>query len=496
MDNSNVKKDIFISYKSEVLSYPSPDEFYNPELCYPEYPFGTGELANSNPVYEMIRELFHGLGFDKEHYGTSEWNPLGDIINKGDTVMIKPNWVMHINESRGEGKDNLDCLVTHPSVVRAVVDYVWIALKGTGNIVVADAPMQDCNLELMFKKAGYNSLFRFWGKYMSAIQIKDLRKYASVFKRGVIVEKKFVPRSSGPICINLGKDSLHYNGTEKNKFCYKVSDYSSKLTNMYHNNSQHIYEINADVLKADVFINLSKPKCHRLAGMTAAMKNMVGITYEKASLPHRKTGDAEHGGDAYKKRSLFKEWMQICDEKKTVCYENRQLLQSHLYGFFEKAFYVFGSITSGDAVRVGGWYGNDTIWRTVIDLNQIIQYADKDGKMQKKKQRNMLCIGDMIIAGQGNGPLSPSPKPLGMVLISQNANLFDQVVCRIMGFNPRKIKGLSDENALKVFGLSEDLINQYYLQINDEPLSDISEFSTKNEWKFEAHDMWKGYIEQ
>lgn len=67
-------------------------------------------------------------------------------------------------------------------------------------------------------------------------------------------------------------------------------------------------------MEADVIINIPKPKCHRLAGMTAALKNMVGVIYDKNSLPHRKIGSVEEGGDAYKKRIylsiIWKCWMR------------------------------------------------------------------------------------------------------------------------------------------------------------------------------------------
>ena len=39
----------------------------------------------------------------------------------------------------------------------------------------------------------------------------------------------------------------------------------------------------------------------------------------------------------------------------------------------------------------GSWYGNTTISRTVADINRIICYADKTGKMMKLKQRNR-CV--------------------------------------------------------------------------------------------------------
>ena len=43
--------------------------------------------------------------------------PFREIIESGSCVLLKPNWVTHHNES-GHG---LDCLVTHPRFLRAVI---------------------------------------------------------------------------------------------------------------------------------------------------------------------------------------------------------------------------------------------------------------------------------------------------------------------------------------------------------------------------------------
>lgn len=52
----------------------------------------------------------------------------------------------------------------------------------------------------------------------------------------------------------------------------------------------------------------------------------------------------------------------------------------------------------------GSWWGNNTIWKTILDINQIILYADKQGKIQNNIQRKVITIGDMVIAGEGKGP--------------------------------------------------------------------------------------------
>jgi hypothetical protein len=87
----------------------------------------------------------------------------------------------------------------------------------------------------------------------------------------------------------------------------------------------------------------------------------------------------------------------------------------------------------------GSWYGNDTIPRTIIDINKIIFYADKNGVLRDKIQRKMFILVDAIIAGEGEGPLKPSPKKCGLIVGGFNPVAVDLVCCRIMGFDHMKI---------------------------------------------------------
>ena len=78
-------------YKTKNARYPQP--IYSPSVPYPEYKFK--DIAKEkNEVYEGVRYLFHQLGFDKENFGKENWNPLAELINKGDAVVIKPNMVL------------------------------------------------------------------------------------------------------------------------------------------------------------------------------------------------------------------------------------------------------------------------------------------------------------------------------------------------------------------------------------------------------------------
>ena len=90
----------------------------------------------------------------------------------------------------------------------------------------------------------------------------------------------------------------------------------------------------------------------------------------------------------------------------------------------------------------GSWYGNDTIWRTTVDLNKILLYADKKGVIQQKRQRKLFIVADMIVSGQKEGPLEPTPIYPGIIAMGWDPLLFDRVVCSIMGFDYKNIPTL------------------------------------------------------
>ena len=68
-------------------------------------------------------------------------------MKRGDKVVVKPNFVLS-RHSRG---GDLFSIITHPSVLRAVIDYVYKALEGEGSIIIADAPQMDCNFQELMK---------------------------------------------------------------------------------------------------------------------------------------------------------------------------------------------------------------------------------------------------------------------------------------------------------------------------------------------------------
>lgn len=423
--------------KRNVYQYPSKVPF-RPGQKYPEYPFEE-TVSESNEVYDMVRNSFRLLEYDLENFGKKGWNPLGRLISPGDTVLIKPNMVMDVNGS-GEGED---CLYTNPAVVAAVLDYAYIALQGEGSILVGDAPMQECCFEKLINESGYAALIEWCrDKYGGIdIQLIDFRELKSAVVNG-IHKYDFSPVSMGKV-IDLAEQSEFAGmGRYKEKHI-RITNYDPDILRRHHNSQKHEYYVSGYVLQADVIINMPKPKTHRKAGVTIALKNLVGINARKEYLPHHTNGSIKEGGDEYLNKSFFKKIMNKC-----LDYRNREAMKNRAHAalawdFLRKMNAVLAKYTAKDWHLEGSWYGNNTISKTILDLNKILFYADKQGIMQDKKQRKYLIVADMIISGEREGPVMPSPKDVGIIAAGENPVDFDRVIARLMGADISKIPTLN-----------------------------------------------------
>ncbi len=465
--------------KRDVYSYPKSDQLYAPEERYPEYPFA--EITESgNPVYDMVRQSLIGLGLDKENFGTPEWNPLGDIITPGDCVVLKPNLVKHCeNESRYE------CTVTHPSVIKPLIDYCIIAKAG--RIILGDAPIQGADMEQIKKDLKINELIEYYTQKDVQVEFIDFRNLVVVSQNGILhTVRQKTEDENDFTTVHLGKKSKHYSGKPET---YQICGYVDDQINRMHNEETHDYVISSHILAADVIINIPKPKTHRFAGLTGAQKNFVGSCSDKESLPHFKAGAPCCGGDETDSTSFiskqvskyYKKYLISCKKEKFT----RAKFEHLLYCFFER-------IKGKSFFTHGAWYGNDTIWRTIIDLNKIMYFADKQGNMiWGVPQRKIITIGDMIVSGQKDGPLEPTAKELGVVLASTNCAIFDYVFCKITGFDEKLIPTM--HHSVRNTDLSIEDWQNVVLSSNDEWFDKkrIVDVITKDECRFMAHPFWE-----
>lgn len=475
----------FIYYK-ENSKYPE-DIYFRPSTAYPEYQYpGLGFSKEQNDVYEMMRNMFISLELDKEHIGKSDWNPLSSYINENDTVLIKPNFVKHYNETI-KGKKGLECLITHPSIIRCVIDYVLIALKGTGKIIIADAPVQSCDFEKLKIEAGLVKLEEFYKEAGQNIKFEDLRNYKSERVDGHVINVPLDFKYKGKV-VNLGKHSYFYNNTTGKKL--RITNYDYRELNKHHNGIKQEYCISEACLQADVIINLPKPKTHRKAGYTGALKNMVGINARKEFLPHHTKGSYLSGnGDEYYSSSYNAQVKSNINDITDIL-DKKALYKAG--DFIRKTGELFLKNTSQDEkYSEGSWWGNKTIWKTILDLNTIVMYADKNGHLKNEPQRKVITIGDMLTAGEKEGPLCPPPKETGILLFADNSVLFDKILVRLMGFQEEKfilLKEAGKNKKLSLRKFDDHIVSSNFTGFEAE----LTKLNSK--YKFMPSSGWREYL--
>lgn len=433
-----------------------PNAPFNPPLIYPEYPYKSGTTDKGNYVYGAIRKIFYLLGMDKEKYGDKDWNPLGDVINPGDNVIIKPNFVTHCHHT--DPTIGLDCIITHGSVIRTIIDYVFIATGNQGKITIADSPIDKANFMELIDKNGLINVKEFFEKNERKIDIIDLMTIEKKnFGTNVINHRELTGDPKGYTVVDLGKDSELYK-ISKFHALFRAGDLYSKdrlQAALHHDENRNEYSISNTILDADVIINLPKLKTHRMAGVTLSLKAMVGITNEKYWLPHYRMGCPPQGDETPTEypseiqrrialqRKLINTGLAFWANHAVKILDSLHMKES-IFDFFNIARDMHGNEKCGRNIFSGAWYGNDTIWRSVIDLNKIIFYVDKNGNMKKQRQRKYFSLIDGIVAGEGNGPLNPTPKKSGLLIGGKDPIATDYVAIKMMGIDPHKIKLLTE----------------------------------------------------
>ncbi|MBR5337921.1 MAG: DUF362 domain-containing protein [Lachnospiraceae bacterium] len=427
--------------RDTTSNYPGKESYFRPSENYPEYDYNDMAESGTNKVYDMVRQGLKMYGLDLGNYGTSNWNPLGSYIKEDDVVLIKPNLVLDKNRS-GLGEE---CLYTHPSVAAAVIDYVCRALKGTGRIIVGDAPLQDCDFDRLVNDSGYRDLVRYYKDMGISIELRDFRNVKTREESGYYHLQE--QEGNDGVVVRLDSDSMFAGLSEEHNDRLRITNYDPQILRKHHTSGVHEYKISQYLLEADVVINLPKPKTHRKAGITGALKNLVGINANKEYLPHHTLGSQSEGGDAYHYENKYYSMAnQVLDIRNALMKAEKEEEAREAFLLYQ-SLKKLGSTRDNENYWEGSWYGNDTIWRTVVDLNKIMFYADKKGIMRNEKQRKYFTVADMIISGEKEGPLEPSPKEVGVLILGEDPLLIDQTISSLMGFDYRKIPQLSNPDA-------------------------------------------------
>jgi uncharacterized protein (DUF362 family) len=365
------------------------------------------------------------------HLGwADEQHVFGNIIPSGARVVLKPNLVTHANT----GPWGIEPLITSPVLIQAVADEVLST--SASQVLIGDAPLQSCDFQCLLSVTGLDN----WSAQLCSrdhrfVGIVDWRRTTCSFDKGTRKAEEGRQPLERFVLFDLGCDSLLEPITDDHN-SFRVTCYDPTLLAKRHFRGRHQYLIAKDVLDADVVINLPKLKTHKKAGMTGALKNLVGINGNKEFLPHHRVGGSAMGGDCYPGFSPLKRTLEfvldcanMARSSSTARWWNTLAMQLQRTSCF-----------LGDRIGVeGSWLGNDTVWRMTLDLNRILLYGRGDGTMADDVQRQVIHIVDAVVAGQGDGPLASQPLQLGLLLAGNNAAVVDWVGAGLLGYDPMRI---------------------------------------------------------
>lgn len=419
--------------RREGIHYPLSPPFH-PSTRHPEYPYPPLISSEPNGVYDLVRDALAGLGLDARRFGTPDWNPLGDLVGSSGHVLIKPNLVL---DSHPRGGD-IRCLITHGSIIRPLLDYAAIALRGKGRIVVGDAPIQTTDFNRATEVSGLKGVVEFYQSLGKVdVQLVDFRKIAAERDawNHILAWHDAAGDPAGYVSFDLAADSL-LAPLDRDSARFRVSNYPANETRRYHGGGSHTYVLARTAMDADLILNVPKMKTHCKVGVTLGLKNFVGIVGRKECLAHHREGGSAGGGDEYSGAS----WL------KRVSTGLEGLIDGRRPGFGREVLKLVYRANERilralrvNPIRDGSWHGNDTAWRMALDLVRLAVYGKADGSVADAPQRKVLTVIDGIVAGEGEGPLEATPRSAGTLIAGMNPAATDAATATLMGFDHTRI---------------------------------------------------------
>ncbi len=484
-----------------------PEFPYDPPRGFPEIDGVLSKFNGQNCVYSVLRALLLNWGLDREHQGSIKWNPFRGLVQQSCTVVIKPNLVLHEKEVHFRNS-----LTSHASVLRPILDYLELLRKQDQidfEVVIADVPLQSADFRKILSDTGIGPLVAYFASERNfPVRLLDLRKETvNVNEDGFIVNRR--QREGDPLgysMIRLNNSFLDDIVSESAKF--SIGDYDDRQTyRMHAKRGGHYYLIPNTILKSNLFINVPKLKTHQKTGITVAMKNLIGINGDKSWIPHFRKGSPLSYGDEYSADHAALKWLYSATTR---------VLQSRSRSAWRAAkstMRLLRSVTqdSGEGLPMlakshhysrynkmigGAWHGNDTLWRPIFDLNRVLPYLNQLGEISEKPQRAYLCICDGVVAGEGNGPLEPQPRRVGLLSVSDNPVVHDVCAARLMGFDWRKIPLTANTPRLASwFGFTGTTDAIEIFRCNDSQGSTVEGFDSLPDLKLIPPPGWIGHIE-
>lgn len=383
-----------------------------------------------------------------------KWAPLFERnISQGNTVILKPNWLAHCHKYN---PNEWLSVITNPEVITAVLRIVLKCLGGDGRVIITDGPQTDSSWEKIMERMTLDRWIKMGQDAGIDVQVMDLRDDEWITKGDVNVYRKKLPGDPmGSTVCDLNRFS-EFEGHCPSKRGYYGADYNKTETNEVHSKGNHKYKVSRTIIEAEVFINLPKIKTHKKAGITCSLKNLVGINTYKNWLPHHNEGVPDQGGDQFPEISVKNKAESVLTEQFKSVLTRHPGLGKWFIPVKLLGRRIFGE--TRNTIRSGNWYGNDTLWRMVLDLNKILLYANPDGSLRQedfKNTKTYISVVDAIIAGEGSGPEEPDPTHTGLLIGGTNPVAVDAVCAKLMGFDWQKIPSIKNAFVIKRYPICD-----------------------------------------
>jgi uncharacterized protein (DUF362 family) len=379
-----------------------------------------------NHVYDAVETVLELAGTPR----------LEGLVEPGAHVLIKPNFVTDRYYHERLLDSRLLASSTHASVIRPMIDF---ALElGASLVTVADTPIEGCDLESVTEGMGFRAMIEVLRGRGQPVRFLDLRPFR-ILPRMLLDDVRFGGRSwnlgilqrrdlagdpAGYRTVDIGESSRFHEVEERGeRLRFHRSHPSTPL--LHHTGGRHEYGIPQTVLDSDVIIHVPKLKTHKKSGVTISLKSSIGLCGFKYWLPHYTAG-LPPLGDEYPTRVPLGERLAVRLSRLPLAGGNSLVARA------PRASEV-------PPVTEGSWEGNDTIWRTTLDLARIHLYADAGGQLQHAPVRRFLSVVDGIVAGEGEGPFGVRPVELGLLLAGTDPVLVDAAGAEAMGFDWRDI---------------------------------------------------------
>jgi uncharacterized protein (DUF362 family) len=136
-----------------------------------------------------------------------------------------------------------------------------------------------------------------------------------------------------------------------------------------------------------------------------------------------------------------------------------------------------------------------------LDLNRCLYYSDAEGPHFEAPApvRQVLSVIDGIVAGEGEGPLAPGDRPLGVILASLDPVALDLAAIQLMGFDAGlvpKVRTAIEDPTLRVTAVRHPAAECVAVVSPEDGTSrERSLAELEGGEPFLAHSGWRGHLE-